>query len=678
MQSSDLIDTLMVDKSKLDKDLQGKPVDPTYYHGMIGSHMYLTSNRPDLIFSLFMFAWYEAKPTEKHLHTVKRIFQYLKGTSDMGLWYSKDSCFTLTAYADADHAGVKILDEAQLEKIKPESKVVSKPIGSQRSEDVRSCPIPDRLKFITKGEIHQVYGKSIPEMLITDEIKISEAYKIFISLSTGLIPPKIGRGKGAQGTKATVASKKKLAKKNKSSNEESDEQEERIIRRKPQGVVIQDTLPYLEIDTQKAIKAIKRKSRFQHQSSGLSEGAGITPKVPDEPTRKSVVLNEGAGISLEVSTNEDKDDDESIDIENTDDERTESKNDDHALTDAFKIDAAQANQVPKFEAFNDVLQRVYDLEKDVKEVKQVDHTPAILESIKSHVPSAVDKYLRSSMGDTLQKILFKKKRRHEDKDQDPTAGSDQWMKKRRTRKDAEPSMKSLKSKESAKGKTSSNTSKTGKYVFANKLVHEPEHVVQIDVKEPNLDNVANDADEPQADAITKIPKKDWMLLLEYLIGGPQRQQYYRSMINWVSKHKVFSTMRILSIVSVKIKKKSGYGYLEEFVVRVEDVQLGVKGYQRKVNLTKPQRKCPHISVKEPYTPKFDPSGVIYEDKSKKKRLMRCRTSDLVNKDMPLREWTVKDKRRTCIMLNKIDDQLFKRRIMRSLEVLVGGRKTEMD
>ncbi|GJU48785.1 hypothetical protein Tco_1218340 [Tanacetum coccineum] len=52
-----------------------------------------------------MCARYQAKPTEKHLHEVKRIFRYLKGTIDMGLWYSKDSCISLTAYADADHAG---------------------------------------------------------------------------------------------------------------------------------------------------------------------------------------------------------------------------------------------------------------------------------------------------------------------------------------------------------------------------------------------------------------------------------------------------------------------------------------------------------------------------------------------------------------------------------------------
>ncbi|GJS52917.1 hypothetical protein Tco_0626279 [Tanacetum coccineum] len=107
MLFSDPVDTPLVDKSKLDEDLQEKPVDPTHYRGMIGSYtlMYLTSSRPNLVFVVCMCTWYQEKPTEKHLHAVKRIFRYLKGTIDMGLWYSKDSCITLTAYADADHAG---------------------------------------------------------------------------------------------------------------------------------------------------------------------------------------------------------------------------------------------------------------------------------------------------------------------------------------------------------------------------------------------------------------------------------------------------------------------------------------------------------------------------------------------------------------------------------------------
>ncbi|GKA72967.1 hypothetical protein Tco_0779183 [Tanacetum coccineum] len=92
-------------KSKLDEDTQGKAVDPTHYRGMIGTLMYLTASRPDLTFTVCICARYQAKPIEKHLHAVKRIFKYLRGTVNRGLWYPKDSFIALTAYADADHAG---------------------------------------------------------------------------------------------------------------------------------------------------------------------------------------------------------------------------------------------------------------------------------------------------------------------------------------------------------------------------------------------------------------------------------------------------------------------------------------------------------------------------------------------------------------------------------------------
>ncbi|GJS13945.1 retrovirus-related pol polyprotein from transposon TNT 1-94 [Tanacetum coccineum] len=105
MESSDPVDTPMVEKSKLDEDPQGKAVDPTNYRGMVGTLMYLTASRPDLTFVVCMCARYQAKPTEKHLHAVKRIFKYLRGTVNRGLWYPKDSSIALTAYADADHAG---------------------------------------------------------------------------------------------------------------------------------------------------------------------------------------------------------------------------------------------------------------------------------------------------------------------------------------------------------------------------------------------------------------------------------------------------------------------------------------------------------------------------------------------------------------------------------------------
>ncbi|GKB14151.1 hypothetical protein Tco_0848074 [Tanacetum coccineum] len=95
----------MVEKSKLDEDQQGKQVNATLYRDMIGSLMYLTSSRPDLIHAVCLCAWYQAKPTKKHLQEVKRIFRYLKGTINMGLWYSKDTGMSLTTYADADHVG---------------------------------------------------------------------------------------------------------------------------------------------------------------------------------------------------------------------------------------------------------------------------------------------------------------------------------------------------------------------------------------------------------------------------------------------------------------------------------------------------------------------------------------------------------------------------------------------
>ncbi|GJX88827.1 retrovirus-related pol polyprotein from transposon TNT 1-94 [Tanacetum coccineum] len=108
MDLSNPVDTPMVDRLKLDEDLMGIPVDQTRFRGMVGSLMYLTASRPDLVFAICMCARYQAKPTKKHFEAIKRVFRYLKGTINMGLWYPKDNAISLTAYADADHAGCQI------------------------------------------------------------------------------------------------------------------------------------------------------------------------------------------------------------------------------------------------------------------------------------------------------------------------------------------------------------------------------------------------------------------------------------------------------------------------------------------------------------------------------------------------------------------------------------------
>nr|GEV70729.1 hypothetical protein [Tanacetum cinerariifolium] len=97
--------TPMATKPKLDADLNETLVDQTRYRSMIGSLMYLTSSRPDIVQGICYYAHYQATSTEKHLNEVKRIFRYLKGTINIGLWYPKDFGFELTAFSDVDHAG---------------------------------------------------------------------------------------------------------------------------------------------------------------------------------------------------------------------------------------------------------------------------------------------------------------------------------------------------------------------------------------------------------------------------------------------------------------------------------------------------------------------------------------------------------------------------------------------
>nr|GEW00140.1 hypothetical protein [Tanacetum cinerariifolium] len=109
MDSCDPVDTPMVDRLKLDEDPLGIPVDQTRFRSMVRSLIYLTASRPDLVFAICMCARYQASPTKKHLETLKRVFRYLRGTINWGLWCPKDTAMALTAYADADHAEVEYI-----------------------------------------------------------------------------------------------------------------------------------------------------------------------------------------------------------------------------------------------------------------------------------------------------------------------------------------------------------------------------------------------------------------------------------------------------------------------------------------------------------------------------------------------------------------------------------------
>ncbi|GJS62075.1 putative ribonuclease H-like domain-containing protein [Tanacetum coccineum] len=100
--------TPMETQKPLLKDEDGEEVDVHMYRSMIGSLMYLTSSRPDIMFAVCACARYQVNPKVSHLHAVKRIFRYLKGQPKLGLWYPKDSPFDLVAYTDSDYAGASL------------------------------------------------------------------------------------------------------------------------------------------------------------------------------------------------------------------------------------------------------------------------------------------------------------------------------------------------------------------------------------------------------------------------------------------------------------------------------------------------------------------------------------------------------------------------------------------
>ncbi|GJW50881.1 putative ribonuclease H-like domain-containing protein [Tanacetum coccineum] len=100
--------TPMETQKPLLKDEDGEEVDVHLYRSMIGSLMYLTSSRPDIMFAMCACARYQVNPKVSHLHAVKRIFRYLKVQPKLGLWYPKYSPFDLVAYTDSDYAGASL------------------------------------------------------------------------------------------------------------------------------------------------------------------------------------------------------------------------------------------------------------------------------------------------------------------------------------------------------------------------------------------------------------------------------------------------------------------------------------------------------------------------------------------------------------------------------------------
>ncbi|GKA52321.1 putative ribonuclease H-like domain-containing protein [Tanacetum coccineum] len=92
----------------LNKDEEAEDVDVHLYRSIIGSLMYLTTSRPDIMFAVCACARFQVTPKTSYLHALKKIFRYLKGQPKLGLWYPRDSPFDFEAFFDSDYAGASL------------------------------------------------------------------------------------------------------------------------------------------------------------------------------------------------------------------------------------------------------------------------------------------------------------------------------------------------------------------------------------------------------------------------------------------------------------------------------------------------------------------------------------------------------------------------------------------
>jgi hypothetical protein len=95
----------MVTGCKLRKDDESKEVDQRLYRLMIGSLLYVTTSRLDVMQVVGQVARFQATQKETHVMAVKRIFRYLKGMTEFGLWYLKGNEMTMVTYRNSDWVG---------------------------------------------------------------------------------------------------------------------------------------------------------------------------------------------------------------------------------------------------------------------------------------------------------------------------------------------------------------------------------------------------------------------------------------------------------------------------------------------------------------------------------------------------------------------------------------------
>nr|GEW34321.1 pyrophosphatase [Tanacetum cinerariifolium] len=314
-----------------------------------------------------------------------------------------------------------------------------------------------------------------------------------------------------------------------------------------------------------------------------------------------------------------------------------------------------------------------------------------------------NKIILDTYGDT---VTLKRRRDDDvDKDEEPSAGPDQGSKRRREGKEPESASAPTKTATRSAGRSTQETKSRQTLASESATTEEPMQTT-FKMEEPAHPEFEIGADDQP---ITKaadyghikwiedlVPRTMW---IQEQIGydkhalwgvshwGRKRQQFYGFAVNRESARDVYSKQRIIAVTKLKIVEWHNYNHLDWITRRVEDLQLGIESYQKKLNLTKPDTYRSDLKRKEAYIVYFNPRGFIYQNKDKKNRLMRIdelhkfsdgtlidvrtalddRLKGIQMQYLPQSIWRKSEKDRATAMIQAIDKRLKTRRIMRNLE-----------
>nr|GEV52286.1 retrovirus-related Pol polyprotein from transposon TNT 1-94 [Tanacetum cinerariifolium] len=345
------------------------------------------------------------------------------------------------------------------------------------ARDEAWVPKADGIK-IKRVKTFKSIGRAIPDTMLNEEIKQSETYQTFLARSTRLIPPMKTRGQLIEEDYLVLTSKihKNISKK------KPLDQTQNL-----KGIQLMSTEEQLVADTMQALKAIRKISRIQSHNGGSNEGDSITPEVLDELTgiskspknesnqydKAQVDEEEIEWVSIdeeeEKQDDQDDDNDRSIDIEEIEDD----DDDDEKIDDEF----VHVDEYVHHDVDENMKDAEYDeTRKDNEEITDVEKTEATKVDYEQagKLPLTSSSLFVSSgfvdEDDMDQAVVAMGesallKRKHDDQDEDPTAGSNKGKDKKRPRKDTQSSKKSSASKSSSKGNTPPKAFKYGKPVY---------------------------------------------------------------------------------------------------------------------------------------------------------------------------------------------------------------------